>query len=220
MGPPMGFLHVENRLRKPMMGQAWELGATALCRAARQAGARLPHDQPLDVGEKCPRSRSKRPRSDGLVRRGERARAAVEKSGWELRHASAELRGSAEIVRITVAQEGQALDYASAELQNSAEIVQIAVAQCGDALCCASAKLQSSAEIVRIAVAQRGDALCYASAELQSSAEIVRIAESQNGYALCFASAKLQATPRSYGSRWRRTVTRWSARRQSCRTAP
>jgi len=119
--------------------------------------------------------------------------AKVAQDGDALRHASAELKADAGVVRAAVTQYGGALQYASAELRADAGVVRTAVAQHGNALCYASAELKADAGVVRVAVAQHGDALGYASAELRADAGVVRAALAQDGKALYYASAELRA---------------------------
>jgi hypothetical protein len=93
--------------------------------------------------------------------------AAVQRDGYALEYASAELQADRKVVLAAVQQEGYALVHASAELKADREVVLAAVQQYGGALGDASAELRADREVVLAAVRQNGDALVYASAELQ-----------------------------------------------------
>ena len=76
--------------------------------------------------------------------------AAVQRNGYALCYASAELKTDREVVLAAVQQYGYALEHASAELKADREVVLAAVQRNGDALRHASAELQEDDAILQV----------------------------------------------------------------------
>jgi len=121
--------------------------------------------------------------------------AAVQRRGWTLEYASAELKADHDVVLAAVQQYGNALRHESKELQADREVVLAAVTQDGNALRHASKELQADREVVLTAVSNSGDALRWASPKLKADREVVLAAVRNYGYALDYASDELRADP-------------------------
>jgi len=130
--------------------------------------------------------------SDGLKRNEAVVKAAVQRNGAALNHASPCMQDIQEIVIEAVKEDGEALMYASDAMKNHKEVVMIAVQRNGRALEYASAEMKKNQEVVMTAVQNHGDALRYASAEMKNNQEVVMSAVQNQGIALEHASAEMK----------------------------
>ena len=118
---------------------------------------------------------------------------AVLQYGWNLEHASAELKADRELVLEAVKQTGDALYHATEEMKADRGVVLEAVKNSGLALNCASEELRADREVVIKAVRQHGYALQHASVELRRDRGMVLEAVKQNGTSLRHAFVEMQS---------------------------
>lgn len=120
-------------------------------------------------------------------------RAAVEKCGRSLMHASREMKNNYDIVMTAVQSKGIALYYASSDLRDDIDIVMAAIRNDGRAFRCASSRLRGTYDVAMAAAQSRPDILAFASPEMRDNEDIMRTAiEYGGGMAINCASDRLR----------------------------